>query len=127
MAIKKSKKVTTKEVKKPTKPATKRLDQAEMRKIEELSSAVNYATSQRNLHDQYVANILLKKEKLLTDIKLLDHEVTRAREIQKREEEKIKVSLEKLQKIGNELKLKYGLKASGQIKYDNMTGELIDK
>lgn len=108
-------------------PAVKRFDQGEMRKLEELSHSLSYAESQRNLYAQYTANIVLKKEKLEAEIKLLDHEIQRARELQGREEEKIKAATLKLQNYGNELKSKYDIKSAGFVKYDNLTGEIIDK
>jgi hypothetical protein len=128
MAIKKvSKKTTSKlEPKQTERPAIKRLDQAEMRKLEEFSSAFNYAKSQSALYDQYAANVILKKEKLEAEIKLLDYELNRARELQQREADKMKSSYEKLQIIGTELKSKYNIKCDGHIKYNDMTGEIID-
>lgn len=130
MAVKKSTKSVKEEkpvANKPVMPTVKRFDQGEMRRLEELSHAVTYAQSQRNLYDQYTANLILKKEKLIADIKLLEHEIERAKELQVREEEKIKGSTLKLQNLGNELKSKYGIKSTGFVKYDNTTGEIIDK
>lgn len=115
-----------KQVVKSSTPATKRLDQGEMRKLEDLSSGLDYAKIQEKLHDQYAANVMLRKEKLLMEVTLMDHEMRRARELQQRQVEKIKSVSEKLQNYGNELKLKYDIKVAGHIKYDSKSGEIID-
>jgi hypothetical protein len=124
MAVKK-----TKKVEKPvesTKPLVKRLDQGEMRKLEEKHHEMIQAKTKMSLQEQYIANLILKKENFQMEIKLLDSEITRARAIQKSEQDRYDNSVEKLQIIGNELKLKYNLKSPDGIKYDNLSGELID-
>lgn len=106
------------------KPEVPRLTQIEMRKLEELSSGITYGRSQCNLYDQFAANIVLKKEKLLSDIKLLDYELNKARDLQKREAEKQKAIEDKLKNYGEEIKKKYKLGNVDGLKYDPKTGEL---
>ena len=124
-----SKKISKKKVDKKSSPNQKemiRLDQAEMRKLEELNyESVNLETKCK-LQDQYAANVRLKIESLQSQIKLLEHEFERAREKQKVHAEKLKSKLDRLYKLGNELKLKYGIKSQGHIKYDGMTGEIVE-
>jgi len=124
MAVKKTKKVEKPVV--SSKPLVKRLDQGEMRKLEEKHHEMIQAKTKMSLQEQYIANLILKKENFQMEIKLLDSEITRARAIQKSEQDKYDSSVEKLQIIGNELKLKYNLKSSDGIKYDNLSGELVD-
>ena len=133
MAVKKksvtkkaSKKVTKKQVG-ASRPEEPRLTIREMRDLEELSSDFTNSTTMLKLKDQYLLNLSLKKENLQAEIKLLEHEEMRQRELQKAERERRDRISEKLQKMGNDLKSKYSIKSSGSIKYDTMSGKIIDK
>lgn len=127
MAVKKGKKVSKKKVTKKTveAPKEKRLDQAEMRKLEDLHNEANYSRSQMQVHDQYVANVKLKIELQKAEMKLLEHEMKRVEEVRAREAEKFENTHRQLKSFGNELKLKYGIDSNEQIKYDFKSGKLV--
>ena len=131
-----SKKTTKKKVAKKNVPhestdkngrVIKRLDEAEMRKLEELYHGVGHLETKCRLQEQYTANVRLKIESLQSKIQLLEYEVDRASEKQKTYASKLKSKMERLNNLGNELKSKYGIKSQGHISYDSLSGEIQDK
>lgn len=129
-----SKKVAKKAAKKTAKKTNPnarnvpRLDQAEMRKLEDINAQVSLLDTKCKLQDQHCANITLKKENLESQIKLLDHQMQVAREKQSRYSKELKTKVDNLKKMGFELKSKYGVNDSSDfISYNSMTGEIVTR
>ena len=123
-AIKKTEKKVTKTSRAEVQPNAKRLDQAEMRKLENLHNDLKSAQTKMKLYDQYVANVRLKIENLKLNMQVAEDEITRVKTEQSDIAKTYAQKGDILQKYGEELKSKYSLTQNGELRYDPMTGAL---
>lgn len=127
MVVKRKKKATTKAKTEATikpevkTPAVKKLDQAELRRIDQLQSELREANLRERLHEQYTANVRLDVENLELKLEARKLELRNAVDLQDSSRKQAETKADNLQKFVNEIKSKYELSGE-ELKYDHKSG-----
>jgi hypothetical protein len=104
----------------------RRLSSEEMNNIELFNAELHQAIAEKSAQEQYKRNKILEMENMELKIKLLMEDMHKEDALIAQKTQKVKSIEINMAKYIESVKSRYGLKANGELKYDRMTGKIVD-
>ena len=120
------KKVSKKVTKKSENPKEKRLSSEEMSNMEVFYAEMNQYKAEMSAQEQYKKTKHLEIQNLELQARLMEKEIESENRLIQLKQEKYKNTELKLKNYIESMKEKYGVETNGSIKYDRMTGKILE-